>query len=456
MEEAEDHPISRPLGTTEQSWVRGVRGGTGITVLALLLSSPPDLFLLKTAIHKLQNSHPILRSSLSSTSVVTHPPSPSLHPEIESYPLASTSDLLLSAPDPPHLSPLHLLLQRELNRNSWSNSDPAPVLFATHYELTDSKSALLLRLHTVACDRTSAVAVLKELPEMLRGGGAEWDEGKSPCLAVESLIPAGRGDKPFWARGVDLVGYSLNTMRWSHLEFQEPESPRRSEVIRLQLGKEETHTILEGCKQRGIKLCGAIAAAGLIAAHSSNKSNRLDHTQIENYSIVTLIDCRKVLDPVLHDHNLGFYHSAILNTHGISEGEKLWDVALRCYAALSHSIDTDKHFKDMGDLNFLMCKAMDNPGLTPSSSLRTSFMVLFEDPVVEDGSPELCAGLGLEDYLGCSSIHGVGPSIAVFDTIRDGRLDCACVYPSPLHSREQMTNLVDDMKKILLTGGESS
>lgn len=61
--------------------------------------------------------------------------------------------------------------------------------------------------------------------------------------------------------------------------------------------------------------------------------------------------------------------------------------------------------------------------------------------------------IGLEDYVGCSSVHGVGPTVAVFDTIRDGRLDCTCVYPSPLHSREQIEGLIDEMKRILVEGG---
>lgn len=62
--------------------------------------------------------------------------------------------------------------------------------------------------------------------------------------------------------------------------------------------------------------------------------------------------------------------------------------------------------------------------------------------------------IGLEDYIGCASVHGVGPSIAVFDTIRGGELDCACVYPSPLHSREQMQVIVDHMKRLLVDGGK--
>lgn len=149
----------------------------------------------------------------------------------------------------------------------------------------------------------------------------------------------------------------------------------------------------------------------------------------------------------------GFYFSAISNTHYISRGEELWDVAKRCYMAFSNARRCNKHFTDMGDLNFLMCKAIENPGLTPSSSMRTAFMSVFEDTVVDDSCDSL-QEVGLEDYIGCSSVHGIGPSIAIFDTVRVGQLDCACVYPSPLHSRKQMQELIDDMKKILVGGGD--
>lgn len=132
-------------------------------------------------------------------------------------------------------------------------------------------------------------------------------------------------------------------------------------------------------------------------------------------------------------------------------GAELWELASRCHISLANALNSNKHFSDMSDLNYLMCKAIDNPGLTSSSSMRTSFIAVFEDPVFNN-SNELHQQLGLEDYVGCSSLHGVGPSIAVFDTIRNGALDCACVYPMPLHSREQVQKLIDGMKKVLIKG----
>lgn len=151
----------------------------------------------------------------------------------------------------------------------------------------------------------------------------------------------------------------------------------------------------------------------------------------------------------------GFYHSAILNSHVIKGGERFWELAKRTYGAFANYKNNNKHFSDMADMNFLMGKAIDNPGLTSSSSLRTSMMSVFEDTVIDDHGSEMQREVGLEDYMGCASVHGVGPSIAVFDTIRDGRLDCVCVYPTPLHSREQMQELINKMKVILIEGGKT-
>ncbi|KAF8403315.1 hypothetical protein HHK36_011417 [Tetracentron sinense] len=454
-------PKVRAVGGTEYSWCRAVPGGTGITVLALLLSKPPDLSTLQNALHKLQNSHPILRSKLTSSSTATNtfsfiiPPISSL--QIKSFDLSSTSNLLqtLSNSDTRSpVSPFHHILEHELNQNPWSDPDDSgtDMFFASVYDLSDTKWVVALRIHTAVCDLTAAVSLLRELLGTRLIGEKEVDEelgnDGEVSLGIEDLIPRGKDQKPFWARGIDMLGYSLNSFRLSNLDFKDADSPRVSEMVRLQMDPDECGRLLAACKARGIKLCGALAAAGLMAAHSSK---HLPDYQWEKYSVVTLIDCRKILDPPLDSQHPGFYHSAIVNTHDVNGGEKLWELARRCYMSFANAVDSNKHFSDMNDLNFLMCKAIDNPGLTPSSSLRSSFISVFADGVIDDSS-EIHQDVGLEDCVGCASVHGIGPSIAIFETIRDGKLDCACVYPSPLHSREQMLELIDNMKKILLEG----
>ncbi|KAL5545815.1 hypothetical protein UlMin_005502 [Ulmus minor] len=456
---SEPQPKTRPAGGTEFSWCSAVPTGTGITVLALLISKPPNISNLQNAVRRLQASHPILNSNLHFDSAANAfsflTPS---YPRVEMQPfdLQSTAQIIRSGNS--DVSPFHLVLEHELNRNSWSNpSHPsyadADVLFASLYDLSETEWALVLRLHTSACDRTAAVALLKGLLREIgggEGGGVDLGLGESEevSLGIEELIPSGKANKPFWARGVDLLGYSLNSFRLANLEFKDSSSTRHSQVVRLRISTEETERLVSDCKSRGIKLSGALAAAALMAARST-KNLPLD--QREKYGVVTLTDCRLLLEPPLSSQHLGFYHSAILNTHDISGEETIWELATRTYMSFAKAKESNKHFSDMSDLNYLMCKAIENPGLTPSSSMRTAFISVFEDPVIDD-SNELKQEFGLEDYVGCSSVHGVGPSIAIFDTIRQGGLDCACVYPSPLHSREQMQELIDNMKRILADG----
>ncbi|TMW95742.1 hypothetical protein EJD97_008391 [Solanum chilense] len=453
----------RPAGSTEHSWCKAVPGGTGITVLALLLSKPPDISLLQNALHKLQNSNPILKSQLhyeSSTNSYSYIIPSTSHLQIQPFDLSSTVQILrrLKTSDLTSVSDFHLILEHEINHNSWINTGTSSdsdtdIFFASIYQLENEKSVFALRIHTSVCDRAAALAVLKKLLKLVscekedeEGTELEILKKMEVGLGIEEYIPDGKASKPFWARGIDMVGYGLNSLRFCNLKFMDSESTRGSQVVKLQLNKEETDHILDGCKTRGIKLCGLLAAAGLIAAHSSKG---LKENQWEKYAIVTLINCRSILDPVLSPDFPGFYHSAILNTHDVKGGDDLWDLAKRSYTSFINAKNNNKHFTDMGDLNFLMCRAIDNPGLTPSSSLRTSLISVFEDTVI-DTSSTMHQEIGLEDFIGCASVHGVGPSIAIFDTIRDGHLDCACVYPFPLHTREQIQELIGEMKKILI------
>lgn len=438
---------ARPVGTTEFAWCKAVPGGTGITVLALLLYKPPNLLILQNALDKLQITHPILRSTLScntSTNSFSFFTPPSLRVRLQ-----------LSDP-PSETATLQSVLEHELNINTWRDRDfdsepEVGLFFATIYDLGDGTWVLALRLHTAACDRTSASELLRKMLEIVGGSKKELEENGGVGLGIEDLVPRGKERKPFWARGVDMLGYSLNSFRLSNMEFVDAESARGSRVVRLRIGLEDTTRLVSSCKSRNIGLCGALAAAGLIAARLSKS---LPDEQWEKYAVVTLIDCRSILDPALTSQHLGFYHSAILNTHDVRGNESLWELAERTYKAFSNAKANNKHFSDMADLNFLMCKAIDNPGLTPSSSMRTSFISVFEDPII-DLSNEIHQQVGVRDYIGCASVHGVGPSIAIFDMIRDGELDCACVYPSPLHSQEQMEKLVADMERVLVDASEN-
>lgn len=249
----------RAVGATELSWCRAVPGGTGITVLALLFSKSPDVQFLQSALRKLQISHPILNSKLrfnpasNSFSYVT-PQSPQL--EIHPIDLQTTAEILRahSPSGGASIPPLQLVLEHELNKNSWQNpdsSDDVDLFFASLYTLEKNMWVLALRLHTSACDRAAAAALMSELVAMMEEKeGIEGESGNEMKVSrgIDDCIPCGQDSKPFWARGVDMLGYSLNSFRLANLSFKDTTSPRLSRVVRLRMNAEDTGRILSVSK----------------------------------------------------------------------------------------------------------------------------------------------------------------------------------------------------------------
>lgn len=252
----------RLLGGTELNWCRAVSCGTGISVLALQVSKEPDISLLQNALNKLQNAHPILKSMLhkNTNSTSTNfsfviPPTPPLR--LISFDLSTTSDLLktLSNPSNTPLSPFRLILEHELNINPWSDPSAGSVgtyvFFAHLYVLPSEKWALVLRLHTAVCDPITAVSLLKELMELVvvnerEGGGTQKgiDKKEEVNLGIEDLVPVERAKKTLWAHGLDVLGYSISSLRLTNLKFKDIKRQRRTEVVRLQMTKQETEMIM--------------------------------------------------------------------------------------------------------------------------------------------------------------------------------------------------------------------
>uniref|UniRef100_A0A3B6ENV5 Phthiocerol/phthiodiolone dimycocerosyl transferase C-terminal domain-containing protein n=2 Tax=Triticum aestivum TaxID=4565 RepID=A0A3B6ENV5_WHEAT len=438
---------SRAVCGTEYTCCRAVPGGTGTTLIALRLSRGGAAA--KAAVRALQNAHPVLRAHLRG---------PASSPTL-AFPSAAPQ--LRLAPQPCALD-FHSLLEREINRNPWAAAAPgpdgAPVLFAALYELPPPAggAALFVLIHAAVCDRAASEALLRELLALLGGAGVGGPEVKEEAAAVEAGLEKRMRKKdarPLWARGVDIVGYSLDGLRASTLPFEETGTARSTHMVRLRFGREDTTRLLHACKENGVRLCSAMAAATMLAARQSRKHS--SSGQQETYSVATLINCREFLEPALNDHNVGFFYSGVTNTHKVNRKGGLWALARRCHDAHSNARNNKKHLTDISDLNFVMCRAIENPQLTTASALRTALVSVFDEPATFD-VPDLQSKAGVEDYVCCATVHGIGPSIGVFDSIRDGELDCACMYPSPLHSRKQIQEVLDRVKMILHEGSNPS
>ncbi|KAK4281669.1 hypothetical protein QN277_013132 [Acacia crassicarpa] len=248
--------ITRLVGSTELSWCKAIPGGTGVTVVGLLFSKPPNIPFLQTALRNIQNSHPILRSKIhpdpsTNTYHFLIPPNP--HIEITTFDLQSTSRIIATDSDDHNInSAFHLIVEHELSQNPWHDpSDsltPADtdVFFASTYKISDHYWAVFLRLHTAVCDCTAAMAVQRELLAQLEGKSTALEVGNEDkiWMPIEDLVPKGKANKPFWARGADVLGYTLNAMRFANLSFVVASPPKCTQFVKFQLNSDETRALI--------------------------------------------------------------------------------------------------------------------------------------------------------------------------------------------------------------------
>eukprot|EP00250_Pteridium_aquilinum_P006031 c16023_g1_i1 orf=95-1009(-) len=291
-------PHSRMVGGTEFSWCKAVSGGTGTTILALLFqaeAAPPSL--LHAALLHLQATHPRLRSRLAwlrGRPALSVSPIPVAHLEVlPAHKQQQADHVELDMPDEDGDADAQQqegwlrLVEMELNKNSeWKEQyhclEPQPMLALRLYvgllppspsaqdgecENISSHSLLVLRLHTAICDRSSAATILTDLlqaiarlrsesPTAMEASACAGDEHDEQQInlrfpAIEDIIPKGQADKPFWAHGLDIVGYSLGSKRHAMIPFLCVEQTKRSSKIICQnLSAIDTQKLLQVAREK--------------------------------------------------------------------------------------------------------------------------------------------------------------------------------------------------------------
>jgi hypothetical protein len=121
------------------------------------------------------------------------------------------------------------------------------LFFGSIYVLPNNVWVIALRLHVNACDRTTAVLLLRELLELMEEKEeivSEDQNDKKVSLAIEDLIPCEKTKKPLLARGFDVLSYSLNSFRLTNLKFHDTKTTKFSQVMRLQFNQDDTKGIL--------------------------------------------------------------------------------------------------------------------------------------------------------------------------------------------------------------------
>ncbi|MCO5614366.1 hypothetical protein L7F22_068645 [Adiantum nelumboides] len=398
-----ESPHSRMVGGTEYSWCKAVSGGTGTTVLAAMFQSDTvSASLLQDALDLLQVAHPRLRSrllwihgrpalSVSSSPVVTLQVLQAREVISQEFGMLDTANSDCKIDDNNDDEGAWLkLVERELNINTqWKEQshslEPQPMMALTLYIGIQS--------------------------------AGERDSGSSHSLLVLRLHTA-ICDRASAATILTELMHILSKLRSND-----------TSVL-----KDDMRTIGEKHEEdSAISLVAIEDAIPKGHAHKPFWAHGID---------------------ILGDHLQEAWHRGY--TKALKGVQSTEDKSVRCvdsggaqgngHFEGAWAVKRRKHFTDMGDVGLLMCQAIQMPQLTPWGSLRTSTLVVFEEAVEDDdAAADMKRSVGLIDYVGCSSVHGVGPSIAIFDTIRQSALHCTCVYPCPLHSRTQINQLLDTM-----------
>lgn len=457
---------SRPLGTTEANWCRALDGGTGTGILGILLAKSIGVAPIQASLSLILAAQPLLRAQIVDEQG-------RLSFDINDNVLLDIEIINQEALQPVENTdrsaqePWLQIIEDEMN-TTFPQQKPFRVIEARLYRFPNTDSLIIMKLHPAAADDVSTVSVfsqfLKHLQDfvMAEENGEdlqelinrrlsvemekrlEMDEEVPPC--VEDAIPPGMASKPFWARGLDVLGYGLSSFRHALIPLENViDNNRKSRIIITDFGESDTSKILQMCESKSSDLNGLLIAASLKAvAKSKSTGNRGEH-----YASIILLNCRSMLEPVIPDSTAGFYHSGILKTFHATEIEPLWKIATRITKDVNEAVKNRKHFTDMGDLNMLMAQAIAHPALTPSASMRTALVTNVREVPCYDVDKESTSYLNLRDWVTCSSINGVGPCLALFPDLRYGCLRVSFVYCSPLFSAETMHKLVDGISSML-------
>ncbi|KAJ7551000.1 hypothetical protein O6H91_07G129100 [Diphasiastrum complanatum] len=457
---------SRAMGTSESNWCRAVKGGTGITVIGLLFAKQLDSALVEAAIESLLAEHPLLRAEVQDRDgkpwfMIYDTPAAALE-EIDRSSESPGSQF--SSENAEAGSEQWLQIVEDEMNTSFSKQNPFRVFQCRLYRLPRDCSLLVIRVHAAGCDLASSSSISphiikfllefsdaekhgQSLDDFLRSKNTAHVESvvKVNLPAMESCIPKKSSRKPFWAHGVDMIGYGLLATKHAYLPLENTDAPRRSRLVRSIFSRDSTRELIHGCSTNATNLFGALSAACMKAVAAFKKVG----DKGEHYGSAVLLNCREMLDPAILPSSVGFYHSAMLRTLHVTESTPFWKLAKKCSDQVEEAIKNSKHFTDMWDLNTLMVQAMNFPNLTPSGSLRTTLLSLYYDPIQESFADAAASSLNLKDCVTCSSIGGVGPCLAMFPFLRDGCLHISFIYCSPLFSQFHIQNIVDKIKDLL-------
>jgi hypothetical protein len=254
---------TRKLSRTESNWIAAVNSGTGITICSILFDRRIPQLEIEGAVEDLLARNPRLRSILvqGEDQFFFETPEQVSDFSISVVDRSSNNTTSHNGEDEEEVElkeELWRVIAEEAMNTPFPSTFPFPVLESKLFLLPESHCLLVLRIHAAAADMASTATVIKqiigslhkrlensvdEVVETLGNGKISNEEEFLP--AMEDAIPSGQANKPFWAHGVDMVGYGLGSRRHAYVPFHDPDSPRCSKLISADLKAGATSLLLK-------------------------------------------------------------------------------------------------------------------------------------------------------------------------------------------------------------------
>lgn len=323
--------MQRPLGETERAvWLLD-RAGSLNGAFCAKVTGPLEPDLLRRALDRVQAAHPLLRVRVEAKD----PPA---------FTSADVPPIPLRVVD--RRGEAHFLseLEDEINRPfAWHEG---PLVRAALLR-GEGCSELLVAYHHMIADGASGPYLIRDLlrtaADLLEGKPSPGPAPAPERPALEALLPpSARGVAALRGVAVSAARNLLTAARRPAklpVDRSAPPGLRRSRLIHHQLGADESDALARRCRERGVTIHGALAAAVLQGAADSLRAAGKDPGALVCSSPVNL---RPYLQPRIGDE-IGCFVSAVLTPLPVRAGEDPWALAHRAKAAVSAAIERGEH-----------------------------------------------------------------------------------------------------------------
>jgi hypothetical protein len=325
----------------------------------------------------------------------------------------------------------------------------------------------VIRVHSGACDRHSCFVIAKHvvsaLNAVVEGREPEFPDGPGRhelLSSMEDMIPKGKADKGFFSKGLDALGYALDSKKYSLLPFS-PEFTKMSikagymsDVLIYRLGKEGTGAFFSACERENTSHSAALASAYLQTAANIKE---MKEKKLNQFCFTGILDCRPHFEPPLPETVLGNYSAGTIQGTRVKDDISFWDMARSISSKTEKEISKHKHFSELSVVAMLAAQLIKHPSLAPSSSKRSGlFTTYFGEPA--DLQWKNVESLNVAGSLGpLSSMHAVGPCFCAGECMIEGpELYISFTFATPVYSRDQMHSFATSILELLSSESSKS